>query len=883
MKFYVLTIEKINEKSVEIFGRTADNENRRSSITVNNIISPIFYIPNPGKISQLTQEIIHHYKNDDADIQKVFMHNYFYDLPNSVECVKVISNSNNNFSSPNLKSRITQFTSPIENILISRRIRGPCIIEMDNFSESTKGKFFCSLENISFVEHAPTPKLLYASVALNPINKKYSALIDNYYREGSLDMINQFLIEHDPDIIVCHNLHSKLETKGRLVADIYVIASDLIKGRTNSIEELCDHFKIGECKNNNENPKRIKIDENTKFDTKKTQLMAIISIFYKLNALELYKHVSEICGNLLSKSLKTIKSEQVDYLIMNELYLKNAFFPEKKKEYNESTYSGGLVLNPMSGFYETLVLLFDFNSLYPSIIREFNICFSTIGKENLKYEDEIKKNKDLNHEIANKLLEDAKSCEKGILPQIFELLVNRRKHVKELFQKTKDPLLDIRQKALKLTANSIYGCLGASISRFYNPTMAQLITYKGRQILKAAKSICEEKLNLEVIYGDTDSIMINTKIDGKDANFNEAKTIGIDVIKIINLQYENIEIELEKVFKKLLLYTKKKYGALVLFENGNTIIESRGLDLNRRDFCAISNRTLNYIFKLILSNNDTKNNNNPEINYKILNHAIELSKNIQTYPVEDFFIDTKLSKNPDSYSSPEIHPPVYLAYRLIKNGFNYQRNDIVTYVVGQGKLNDPLYKKVYHPSEKFLIDYQWYLEQQIFTPLQRLLSIVNGITKSQLRDIFGVKTPIRTEIIQNINFLTPCCNSLQPPDIKCRKCNTPIDDLFYINKIYDMVRKEIATLYDPEWKCDVCNKIYHGFTKVCLGCSAELSFQAKNAEFDRFIIKLSRSFKSEESDIFLNELESHNEFAQIDLSMFFPEEIENFRMNESKY
>lgn len=68
--------------------------------------------------------------------------------------------------------------------------------------------------------------------------------------------------------------------------------------------------------------------------------------------------------------------------------------------------------------------------------------------------------------------------------------------------------------ALKLTANSMYGCLGFSNSHFYAQPIAALITAMGRKTLQRTVTIAEKIVGLDVIYGDTDSIMINTRISG---------------------------------------------------------------------------------------------------------------------------------------------------------------------------------------------------------------------------------------------------------------------------------------------------------------------------------------------------------------------------------
>lgn len=103
------------------------------------------------------------------------------------------------------------------------------------------------------------------------------------------------------------------------------------------------------------------------------------------------------------------------------------------------------MLDPKVGLYDKLILVMDFNSLYPSIIQEFNICFTTVSSS-------------------------SDNSEPGILPIEIRKLVESRRQVKQMME-APDLASDlkmrynIRQMALKLTANSMYGCLGFSNSR----------------------------------------------------------------------------------------------------------------------------------------------------------------------------------------------------------------------------------------------------------------------------------------------------------------------------------------------------------------------------------------------------------------------------------
>ncbi len=195
----------------------------------------------------------------------------------------------------------------------------------------------------------------------------------------------------------------------------------------------------------------------------------------------------------------------------------------------------------------------------------------------------------------------------GILPKLIATLVSRRRQVKSLMKDKKataDQLAtwDIKQLALKLTANSMYGCLGYTQSRFYARPLAMLTTFKGREILRSTKELAESA-QLQVIYGDTDSVMINTNAD----NIEEAIKVGNDFKRSVNERYKLLEIDIDNVFRRLLLHAKKKYAAINMLEvDGKYVdkLEVKGLDMKRREYCALSKEVSSRLLNEILSGED---------------------------------------------------------------------------------------------------------------------------------------------------------------------------------------------------------------------------------------------------------------------------------------
>lgn len=310
-------------------------------------------------------------------------------------------------------------------------------------------------------------------------------------------------------------------------------------------------------------------------------------------------------------------------------------------------YEGATVVEPVTGIYgdgefKPGVIVNDFSSLYPSIMIAHNLCSST----NIRRECDREKPGVECHDTGGGALAYFSTKNKGLLPALLEDTLARRKIAKkekERLEQARERLknapeddvelqgfggtwrlsqlidvMDKRQLALKISANSVYGFTGAN-NGYGDKQVASATTAKGREMLQESIDTAnEESTTLKrkdgepvgtfmLVYGDTDSLMFTlsncfTPRDCADAGIHIGKKV---TIKFHARGHFAKKLEFEKVFKPYILFKKKKYTGIKFEENGDGSMRCKGASHSgtankRRDSCTFVHKIYDAMVEPIL-------------------------------------------------------------------------------------------------------------------------------------------------------------------------------------------------------------------------------------------------------------------------------------------
>ncbi len=344
---------------------------------------------------------------------------------------------------------------------------------------------------------------------------------------------------------------SKAVADGRQVIDLMAWVKGSLKLEDYKLETVAQYY-IGKGKSvqfidkGEEIQKLFEKDQQklVYYNLKDSEL--VLNVLKKSNLLELYVKRCYLTGLMLDSVRGSIAS--LDSIYLKKIRDRGYVVTSVEHNVKEEPIIGAYVMESKPGLYDNIVVM-DFKSLYPSIMRTFNIDPLTFGKRGIKAP---------NGAIFSR--------EDGIMPEIIGNLME----VREEYKKNKD---EVGRYAIKILLNSFYGVMASPMCRYYNLELASAITAFSRLFIKKMATWIREE-NYEVIYADTDSCFVVAKDDPKKVG----KELEIKMNKILKDYIKdeyNVEchmyLEFDKAYTKFLMPrlrgevkgAKKRYAGLI--------------------------------------------------------------------------------------------------------------------------------------------------------------------------------------------------------------------------------------------------------------------------------------------------------------------------------
>mgnify|MGYP001028754075 CR=1 FL=1 len=418
----------------------------------------------------------------------------------------------------------------------------------------------------------------------------------------------------------------------------------------------------------------------------------VSDIYNKTELIELAVTRSRISGLQLDRV--GISTGAFDHFLLPHIHRKGFVAPNVLDIQRDAHAAGGYVMEPKVGLYENVIVL-DFKSLYPSIIKTFKIDpYSRIMS------DVNTVRTPTGHEFSRS---------ENILPDFITELFEKRVQAKSL----NDSHLSM---AIKILMNSFYGVMGSPGCRFYHADLPTAITGTGQWILLESIEFFKG-LGYEVLYGDTDSVFVKLKQEDiykiKERSAELVRRTNEFLTKKLEVKFgveSHLEMEFEKVFKKLFLPSarggeggaKKRYVGLLQMEGKDELYFS-GMEFVRSDWTKLAKNFQYTLFEKIFHNEDYEN---------FIKGYVDRLKNGE---FDDLLVYRKrLTKSISEYT--KTIPPHVRAAKILEDKAGQSNMKSIEYVM----TNSGPYPVELEYSN---IDYEHYIEKQIKPLADSVLNI----------------------------------------------------------------------------------------------------------------------------------------------------------------
>ncbi|MBI2151119.1 hypothetical protein HYU21_00105 [Candidatus Woesearchaeota archaeon] len=433
------------------------------------------------------------------------------------------------------------------------------------------------------------------------------------------------------------------------------------------------------------------------------------------------RELTEITGLPAFDAIRMSFSRLVESYILKRAIEYNVLAPNRPSSYEinsrrEESYEGGFVFEPQPGLYENIAV-FDFRSLYPSIIVSHNIgpeSFRCPCCKNIK-----------NNAVPER--DDYWFCqkEKKFTPLILEELIRKRMELRKalkIVQPKEKALLEARSQALKLLGNSFYGYLGFSGARWYGFECARSTTAYARNYIKATIQKAEDA-GFKVCYSDTDSCFLLLGDKKLDEALEFMKAVNKNLPGMMELEFESLypkgifvalknteKKQSEKSNKREEKGAKKKYALL----DTKGQLKIRGFETVRRNWSPLAKELQEKFLNLIL-------NGKKEEALEYLRQTVSLLKEGRM-PKKKMIIKTMITREIDEYAS--IGPQVVVARKMLERGYPVPPGTMIEYIIVRGSNLVRDRAKLVEDVKEGEYDAEYYLNNQLIPAVSSILAVL---------------------------------------------------------------------------------------------------------------------------------------------------------------